>query len=143
MIRLCIAAVLFARSIASAQSPTHEQLTCGDTLHAMATYRRATVPSIADTVSGVVVQIASVRSVRPLTGVDIQLWGPTGAVGGPADSSGTTVYEDRSPGLYRIQVRGLPNQRATWRYAATLRAGYRDTIVIDLDVRCSLPWRGK
>ncbi len=52
------------------------------------------------------------------------------------------TYEDRSPGLYRIQVRGLPVQNGTWRYAASLRPGHRDTVFIDLDRRCSLVWRG-
>ncbi|BCL79270.1 hypothetical protein ccbrp13_17350 [Ktedonobacteria bacterium brp13] len=55
----------------------------------------------------------SARNIRPLVGVDMQLWSSTGAVGSPAASSGTMTYEDRSPGLYRFQVRGLPVQNGT------------------------------
>lgn len=57
--------------------------------------------------------VLSTRNIRPLIGVAMQLWGPMGVVGGPADSSGTMTYEDRSPGLYRIQVRGPPVQNGT------------------------------
>lgn len=131
MNRLWIAMCVVAIAPAQAQS-TQEQLTCGDSTQALATCRYAIRPTVADSLSAVVVQIVSKAQIRPLRGVNLQRWGPTGAISGPADSRGTTSYDDRSPGLYRVQLRGLPGQRGTWRYAATLRPAHRDTVVVDL-----------
>ena len=123
-----------------AAAPAGEALTCGDSTAALARYARANMPSLADTASALVVTVVKGAPPRGVRVDDIQLWGPRSAGGGPGDASGTTVLRDRDPGLHSLRIRVTGEQR--WIYAATLRAGYIDTVVVDLDRRCTTLWQG-
>ncbi|CAN5918681.1 hypothetical protein BH11GEM2_BH11GEM2_34600 [soil metagenome] len=123
-----------------AAAPVIEALTCGDSTAAYARYGRAGKPSLADTASAVVVTVVKGAPPHGVRVNDIQLWGPRSAHGGPGDSSGTTIFPDRDPGLHSLQIRVTSDRR--WIYAATLRPGYVDTVIVDLDRRCTTVWRG-
>ena len=62
---------------------------------------------------------------------DVQLWGPRGAAGGPGSSTGTNTFSQREPGLYSVRIRLRP-VGPRWIYAATVRAGFLDTVLVRL-----------
>ncbi len=121
-------------------APTAQLLTCGDSSAAYAQYAKAGAPSLADTASALAVTIVTGAPPHGVRVNDIQLWGPRSAGGMPGDSSGTTIFRDRDPGLHSLKIRVTSDQR--WIYAATLRAGYVDTVIVNLDRRCTTVWRG-
>lgn len=122
------------------QSRPAEQLTCGDSTMPQAVYARATHITRMDTRSdiAIVVEDSSHRRVRV---AEVQAWGPTGAVFQHGDTSGTTVFTERDPGLYSVRVRLVENG-PRWIYAATLRPSFADTIIVTIGARCTLIWKG-
>ena len=140
---LCVVAMLSAGCAApppGAAVPSADVLTCGDSAAALARYARASTRSLADSASALSVTVVKGAPPRGVRVDDIQLWGPRSAGGGPGDASGTTVLRNRDPGLHSLRIRVIGEQG--WIYAATLRAGYIDTVVVDLDRRCTTLWRG-
>src|SRR6266550_2071396 len=72
-------------------TPTTEQLMCGDSTMPAAVYRRATQPTLADSLSAIAITVEDSNHHR-VTAADVQAWGPYGAIGGPGSPSGTTVF---------------------------------------------------
>lgn len=124
---------------ASAQT-TVEQLTCGDSTMPRATYRRAKLPVRADSLSDVLVVVED-STHRRIVPADVQTWGMGSGTGRPGDSTGVTAIRDRDPGLYSVRVR-LEAQGQQWIYATTLRPRYADTVLVSVDQRCTLIYRG-
>ena len=124
---------------AAPTTPPTEQLTCGDSTAPIAYYARAASLSMADTASGLAIRIQRGNPPIPVQAADLQVWGPRSAGGSPGDASGTTVFRERDPGLHSLRLRVTPERR--WIYAVTLRPGYLDTVVVNLDTRCTSIWR--
>jgi hypothetical protein len=122
-------------------SSAAEQLTCGDSTMPRAMYARAARPTRFDSLSGIAIVVED-SSHRRVKLADVQARGPTGAIGGPGNASGTTVFVDRDPGLYSLRIR-LDETSPRWIYAATLRRHYVDTVVVTIGTRCTLLWRGE
>ena len=120
--------------------PTFEQLTCGESTAALAYYARAVTSSLADSVAGLAIRVQRGSPPTPVQAADVQVWGPRSGGGAPGDASGTTIFRERDPGLHSLRLRVTPERR--WIYAVTLRAGYLDTVVVNLDLRCTSIWRG-
>ena len=121
-------------------TPPLEQLTCGDSTAAFAYYARAAGSSLADSVAGLAVRVQRGSPPTPVPAADVQVWGPQSGIGGAGDPSGTTVFREREPGLNSLRLRVTPDRR--WIYAVTLRAGYLDTVIVNLDRRCTSIWHG-
>ena len=143
--RLAFMAALSA--CAGPASPRHaepkiEQLTCGDSTAPLAVYRRAATATNgpADSSASLLIRVVAGPGARPSPIADVQLWGANRIAGGPTDSLGVTRYIDRPAGLYRLAMRQRSEQPRPWQYAAMLRAGYFDTVVVRLDARCTLIW---
>lgn len=117
-----------------------EELTCRDSSMAYAKYARARSPAYIDRTAGLALVVLSGVPPRGVPVDNIFLSGDISGVGGPGDPSGTTVYLDREPGLYALKLTQPGGNRMS--YAATLRAGYLDTVIVTLDRRCTLVWRG-
>ena len=93
---------------------------------------------VADTSVGtIVVRIAPRDSLQPRALPQVQLWGHGSGTGGSVDSAGVFPLTDRSVGLSQLGVRATPAQPRPWLYAVTVRAGYVDTVTIDLTARCT------
>jgi len=121
-----------------------EQLTCGSNAAPFAVYHRAIGRSaeLGDSLSSLIVRaIDRVRSTHVRL-ADVQLWGAGWGAGGPTDSLGIAEHLRRPPGLHSLALRREPRQEDRWVYAVTLRAGYVDTVVVDLAAPCTQIWRG-
>ena len=117
-----------------------EQLTCVDSTNAYAYYARASAASLPDTSAGLAVRVQRGNPPLPVEAADVQVWGPRSGAGSPGSPSGTTTFGGRDPGLHRLQLRVTPDER--WIYLATLRGGFADTVIVQLDAKCTLIWRG-
>lgn len=126
--------------IASIATSRAEQLTCGDSTMPLAVYARAQARTEPDSFAGIAVTVRD--SARHQVQVeDVQVWGPRGATGGPGSPTGTTIFSQRDPGLYSVRIRSRPGG-PRWIYAATLRAGFLDTVMVTVGVPCTVIWRG-
>src|SRR5215510_7415391 len=139
LIPLAVALATCSRP-ATRPSSAAEQLTCGDSTMPRATYARAAGATRSDSLSGIAIVVEDSNH-RRIKLADVQAWGPTGAIGGPGNASGTTVFTDRDPGLYSLRMR-LEETSPRWIYAATLRPRYVDTVIVTVGTRCTLIRRG-
>ena len=119
------------------------QLTCNDSTAPLASYRQASLPTLAagDSSGALIVRLIEGNPPRPVLGADVQLWGPGSGAGEPPDSSGVARYEGLRAGLWRLSVRRSSEQVRPWQYAATARALHADTVVVNFDLRCTQRFR--
>lgn len=129
---------------ALAQSGPATELMCGDSLARRAVSRPAatrtavTSSVVADTTEGaIVVRIAPRDSLDPGALPQVQLWGRGSGAGSSVDSAGVLILTGRPRGLSQLAVRARLSQSSAWLYAVTVRAGYADTVSIDLSARCT------
>ena len=102
----------------------------------LAVYARAQTRTEPDSFAGIAVTVKDTTG-HQVQVEDVQAWGPRGAAGGPGSPTGTTTFAKRDPGLYSVRIRSRQTDRQ-WIYAATLRAGFLDTVVVTVGVPCTI-----
>ena len=66
----------------------------------------------------------------------VMLFGANGGGGDAFDSTGMVLVDHRTPGIHQLGVRAAHSQ-VPWRYAVTIRPGVVDTVVLNLNARCT------
>ena len=127
-------------SVAGISTLRAEQLLCGDSTMPLAVYAPALTRTEPDSFAAIAIIVKDSARHQVLVD-DVQLWGPGGAAGGPGSSTGTNTFSQREPGLSSVRIRSRPGV-PRWIYAATLRAGFLDTVLVTIGVPCTLIWRG-
>jgi hypothetical protein len=127
-------------SVARISTFRAEQLMCGDSSMPLAVYHRALTRTEPDSLAAIAVTVTD-SARRQVLVEDVQLWGSSGAVGGPGSSTGTITFSQREPGWHSLRIRSRPGG-PRWIYAASLRAGFLDTVLVTVGVPCTLIWRG-
>lgn len=113
----------------------HDELTCLAALSPFAELRLSSARRDSSShEGGLVVRIGPRDSLG--ANPQVMLFGANSGGGGAFDSTGTVLVKQRTPGIHQLGVRATLPQ-VPWRYAVTVRPGVVDTVVINLNARCT------